>query len=182
MFRPIQLDHTNCLQVAIKTHHHTIWKKRPDGFPVKIPTETKTGELVILEFKRMSCVTDQYVTWAKNVAIAQYTLIKFALERTLHRQGWTVIQKSFIEGVRSLNEKDLHDNLAFFKVPEAGIKSIRSKSILTIFDEYANILKDMYSTRFNGHPKIKDDHDQMDTSPRGHSPSLVTKLYLSSLP
>jgi hypothetical protein len=26
MFRPIRMDHTNCLQVAIKTHHHLrIW-------------------------------------------------------------------------------------------------------------------------------------------------------------
>ena len=36
-----------------------IWNKRPDGFAIKMPTKTKTGELVILEFKRMSCVTDQ---------------------------------------------------------------------------------------------------------------------------
>jgi hypothetical protein len=36
-----------------------IWKKRPDGFPIKISIETKEGELVILEFKRTSCVTDR---------------------------------------------------------------------------------------------------------------------------
>jgi hypothetical protein len=64
-----------------------------------------------------------------------------------------VTQKSFIAGARSLNEKDLHDNLAYFKVPQAGIDSIRSKLALKIFDEYANILKGMYSTRFNGRPK-----------------------------
>ena len=38
-----------------------LWNKRPDGFAIKMPTETKEGELVILEFKRMSCVTDKYV-------------------------------------------------------------------------------------------------------------------------
>jgi hypothetical protein len=42
-----------------------IWNKRPDGFGIKMPTKEKAGELVILEFKRMSCVTDQYVTRAK---------------------------------------------------------------------------------------------------------------------
>ena len=36
-----------------------IWNKRPDGFAIKMPTKEKAGELVILEFKRMSCVTDQ---------------------------------------------------------------------------------------------------------------------------
>jgi hypothetical protein len=87
-----------------------------------------------------------------------------------------VTQKSFIAGERSLNEQDLHDNLAYFKVPQAGIDSIRSKLPFKIFDEYANILKGMYSTRFNGHPKSKGDHDQMDTVPDGSSPPLVTSL------
>ncbi len=85
-------------------------------------------------------------------------------------------QKSFIAGARSLNEKDLNDNLAYFKVPQAGIDSIRSKLALKIFDEYANILKGMYSTRFNGRPKNKGDHDQMDTARDGPSPPLITSL------
>ena len=75
-----------------------------------------------------------------------------------------------------MNEQDLHDNLAYFKVPEAGIESIRSKLVLIIFDEYANILKGMYITRFNGRPKKKGDHDQMDTAPDGPSPPLITSL------
>jgi hypothetical protein len=48
-----------------------------------MPTTEKACEFVTLEFKRMSCVTDQYVTRAKNLAVAQYTSIKSALERTL---------------------------------------------------------------------------------------------------
>ena len=122
----------------------------------------------------MSCVTDQYVT--RNVAVAQYASIKSALERTLGPQGWIVNQRSFIVGARSLNEKDLHDNLAYFKVPQAGIESIRSMLVFKIFDEYANILKGMYSTRFNGRPKSKGDHDQMNTAPGGPSPPLITSL------
>jgi hypothetical protein len=50
---------------------------------------------------------------------------------------------------------DLHDNLTYFKVPQTGIDFIRSKLAFKIFDEYANILKGMYSTRFNELPKIK---------------------------
>jgi hypothetical protein len=51
------------------------------------------------------------------------------------------------------------------KVPPAGIDSIRSKLALKIFAEYANILKDMYITRFKT-PRFrnlesKDDHNQM---------------------
>jgi hypothetical protein len=50
---------------AEKTKHETgtteetivldrLWNKRPDGFSIKKPEDTKGGELVILEFKRMS--------------------------------------------------------------------------------------------------------------------------------
>jgi hypothetical protein len=34
----------------------------------------------------------------------------------------------------------------------------------------------MYSTRFNGRPKNKGDHDQMDTTPGGPTPPLITSL------
>ena len=102
--------------------------------------------------------------------------MKSALEKTLNPQGWHVRQRSFIPGARCLNEKDLHDNLPYFKVPPTDIESIRSKLVFKIFDEYANILKGMYRTRFNGLPKSKGDHDQMDTAPDGSSPPLITSL------
>ena len=52
-----------------------IWNKRPDGFAIKMPTKTKTGELVILEFKHMSCVTDQYVTRSRIITLYYIHLI-----------------------------------------------------------------------------------------------------------
>ena len=36
-----------------------IWNKIPDGLAIKVSTPETVGEFVILEFKRMSCVTDQ---------------------------------------------------------------------------------------------------------------------------
>ena len=124
----------------------------------------------------MSCVTDQYVTRDRNVAVSKYASIKSALEQTLGPQGWLVSQRSFIAGARSLNEQDLHDNLTYFKVPQAGIESIRSKLAFKIFDEYAKILKGMYSTRFNGRPRDNGTHDQMDSAPGGPIPPLITSL------
>ena len=59
-------------------------------------------------------------------------------------------QRSFVAGARSLNEAELKENLEYFKVPSASIDSIRTKLVMTIFDEYANILKGMYSIRFHG--------------------------------
>jgi hypothetical protein len=40
-----------------------------------MPTLETTDEFVILELKRMSDVTDQYVTRAKHLAIAQYASV-----------------------------------------------------------------------------------------------------------
>ena len=79
---------TSAEEVRYKVGHGTpretiaevrIWNKRPDGIVIKIPTSEKLGECVILEFKRMSDVSDQYVTRAKHVAIqiAQYVCVSF---------------------------------------------------------------------------------------------------------
>jgi hypothetical protein len=73
-----------------------IWNKRPYGFTIKMTTTE-----------------------------SQFEFIKSALEQTLNLQGWTVNQRSFISGARSLNEKDSHDNLTYFKVPQSGIESIK---------------------------------------------------------
>ena len=40
--------------------------------------------------------------------------------------------------------------MTFFEVPSASIEPIRAKLAMKIFDEYANILKGMYSIRYNG--------------------------------
>ena len=49
-----------------------LWNKRPDGFAWKMPTDTKSGVLCLLEFKRMSDVTSNYIVRAKSVTMAQY--------------------------------------------------------------------------------------------------------------
>ena len=67
---------------------------------------------------------------------------------------------SLIAGTRSLNEKELKKNLTFFEVPPGSIETIHVKLGMKIFDEYANILKGMYSIRYNG----RSDHG--DTSVR----------------
>jgi hypothetical protein len=89
-----------------------------------------------------------------------------------------VSQRSFIAEARSLNEQELHENLSYFKVPQAGIESIRSKLAFKIFYEYANILKGMYSVRFNERPRDSDAYDQTDSAPRPPSspPSTLGSL------
>ena len=127
-----------------------LWNKRPDGIAFKMPEDSSSGVLCLLEFKRMSDVTSNYIVRAKSAAETQYESLRTALSKTLHRSGWVVHQRSFIAGARSLNEAELKANLKYFQVPSASIEPIRTKLAMTIFEEYANVLKGMYSIRFNG--------------------------------
>jgi hypothetical protein len=68
----------------------------------------------------------------------------------IQRQVWKVDQVRFITGPRSIDKQDFRHNMKFFGVPEASISSLYSKLVMRTFDVYANILKCMYSTRFNG--------------------------------
>jgi hypothetical protein len=97
----------------------------------------------------MSDVTSHCIVRAKLVEEAQYASLRSALAITMQRQGWKVEQVSFIGGARSLNEEELKKNLAYFEVPPASVEPIHAKLVINCFDEYANILKGMYSIRFN---------------------------------
>ena len=95
---------------------------------------------------------------------------------TLQHQGWKVEQISFIAGSRSLNEQDLRKNIKFFRVPEASIETIGSKLAMKIFDEYANILRCMYSTRFNGDPSRTGSSHEDNPISENPSPPLIRSL------
>ena len=80
-----------------------------------------------------------------------------------------VEQDISIAGARSLNEEELKKKLEFFKVPNAHMESIRSKLAMKICDEYANILKGMYSIQFYG----RSDHGDTPTRPALGPTSLL---------
>ena len=95
----------------------------------------------------------------------QYVFFTTALTVKLcnRDQTWVVVQQvGFITGARSraLNEvmrstciRTLTCGLGLFllfKVPQTGIDTIRSKLTMNLHDEYANVLKGMYSVIFNG--------------------------------
>ncbi len=131
----------------------SFWRIRPDGITVLPPVGNTTGIFCILEHKRMSDVYDQYLIRTKNTTENQYASPPGDrhISTVIHRQAWKVEQVSFITGApRSVDKQDLSKNLKFFRVPEASINSIYSKLAMRVFDVYANILKCMYITRFNG--------------------------------
>ena len=103
------------------------WRIRPDVIVFCPSTETKVGIFYILEFKRMSDVTDQYLIRVRSRVVNQYESLRRTLGETLQRQGWWVEQISFITGSHSFNEEDLRKNLTFFQVPETSMEVIGSK-------------------------------------------------------
>ena len=119
----------------------------------------------------MSDVTSHYIVRVRIVSMTQYESLRSALVKTMQRSGWVVHQHSFIAGVRSLNEAELKENLEYFKVPSVSIDSIRTKLVMTMFDEYANILKGMYSIRFNGRSDLGDTSAHPDTGRSDHEES-----------
>ena len=60
-----------------------IWNKRPEGIALKKPAITKKRSFFILELKRMSDVTDQYLERAKQKAETQYDLLRTAVSKNL---------------------------------------------------------------------------------------------------
>jgi hypothetical protein len=65
-----------------------LWNKRPDGIAFRMPTNTKSGVICLLEFKRMSDVTSHY-------AVSQYESLRLALGKVMQHSGWVVHQRSF---------------------------------------------------------------------------------------
>ena len=124
----------------------------------------------------MSDVADQCLLRARFRAENQYESLRRALGIVLQREGWKVEQISFIAGAHSLNEQDLRKDLKLFQVPEASIESIGSKLAMRIFDEYANILKCMYSTRFNRGPARTGTSLEVQPAPSAFTPSLISTL------
>ncbi len=98
----------------------------------------------------MSDCCEHYLVRVKKTADNQYASLRSAISAVVQSQGWKVDQVSFITDARSVDKQDFRKNLKFFGVPEASISSIYSKLAMRTFDVYANILKCMYSTRFNG--------------------------------
>ena len=105
----------------------------------------------------------------------------------MQRQGSMVEEVRFVAGVWSLNEEELKKNLEYFKVPSTRVEPLRTKLVMKIFDEYANILKDMYSIRFNGRSdhggtstrpvnKRSDNGDTPDHPSWGPTPPLINSL------
>ncbi len=77
-----------------------LWNKRPDGITfkiIKMTTNTKVGVIWLLEFERMSDVTNHYIVRVKREVEVQYESLRSALANTMQRQGWMVGQVSFIE-------------------------------------------------------------------------------------
>jgi hypothetical protein len=100
----------------------------------------------------------------------------------MQRQGWKVEQVSFITGVRYLNEEEIKKNLPYFEVPSANVEPIHAQLAITILDEYENIIKSMYSIRFNDRPDHGGTSDRPVNGSSDHGDTPVCSTGWSSPP
>ena len=63
------------------------WQMRPDDIAVLPLVENKAGIFYILEYKRTSDFTDQYLLRAQSTAENRYTSLRSALSEVTQRQG-----------------------------------------------------------------------------------------------
>ncbi len=77
----------------------------------------------------------------KSAHACQKTVKDYSNDAVLPNKRLRVSMKNLIFRKKSRN---------FFQVPYASIESIRSKLVMSIFDEYTSNIRCMYSTRFSG--------------------------------
>ena len=70
----------------------TFWNTTREG-EMRRP-RTQEGVICLLEFKRMSDVTNRYIVRDKLEAEVQYESLRSALTKTMQRQGWMVEQQN----------------------------------------------------------------------------------------
>ena len=78
----IAVDQTS--ESVVQTRYRRL---RPDDLSFRLPTTASVGTLCILEFKRMSDVTDQYLIRARSRTEDQYVSLNRTLGVTLQYQG-----------------------------------------------------------------------------------------------
>jgi hypothetical protein len=76
------------------------WRSRSDGFAVN----EKEHVIYILEFKRVSDTSDQYVSETQKLAEIQHLDVTQGLKKLFKDTQWTVEKLSFVEGHKSVSE------------------------------------------------------------------------------
>ena len=71
-----------------KIAQNRLWNEKPGGIAFKMPTKTKSDVIYLMEFKRMTDVTNRYVVRAKCVVEEQYASFRsISAERYNDRVG-----------------------------------------------------------------------------------------------
>ena len=88
------------------------WRHRPDGFAVN----EKEHVIYVLEFKRVSDASDQYVSETQKLAETQHLAVTQGLKSLFKGTQWTVEQLSFVAGHKSVSASVWHDLLSKFSI------------------------------------------------------------------
>ena len=119
------------------------WRHRPDGFAVN----EREHVIYILEFKRVSDTSDQYVSETQKLAETQHLDVTQGLKSLFKDTQWTVEQISFVTGHKSVSASVWHDLLLKFGIgKEDRVKVIKNLG-RTLLDELENLFRSYWAHR-----------------------------------
>ena len=120
------------------------WRRRPDGFAVN----EKEHVIYVLEFKRVSDTSDQYVAETQKLAETQHLAVTQDLKSLFKGTQWTVEQLSFVAGHKSVSASVWHDLLSKFSIGKEDRTKVIKNLGRTLLDELENLFRSYWSHRF----------------------------------
>jgi hypothetical protein len=119
------------------------WRRRPDGFAVN----EKEHVIYVLEFKRASDASDQYVAETQKLAETQHLAVTQGLKSLFKGTQWTVEQLSFVAGHKSVSASVWHDLLSKFSIGKEDRAKVIKNLGRTLLDELENLFRSYWSHR-----------------------------------
>ena len=121
------------------------WRRRPDGFAVN---EKEPHDVIyVLEFKRISDASDQYVAETQKLAETQHLAVTQGLKSLFKGTQWTVEQLSFVEGHKSVSASVCHDLLSKFSIGKEDRTKVIKNLGRTLLDELENLFRSYWTHR-----------------------------------
>ena len=119
------------------------WRRRPDGFAVN----EREHVIYILEFKRVSDTSDQYVSETQKLAETQHLAVTQGLKSLFKGTQWTVEQLSFVAGHKSVSASVWHDLLSKFSIGKEDRAKVIKNLGRTLLDELENLFRSYWAHR-----------------------------------
>ena len=103
--------------------------------------------IYILEFKRVSDTSDQYVSETQKLPETQHLAVTQGLKNLFKDTQWTVEQLCFVAGHKSVSASVCHDLLSKFSIGKEDRAKVIKNLGRTLLDEMENLFRSYWAHR-----------------------------------